>query len=66
LPAAQLGSAMARLEQFQLKSDRKAILKLKKLLAFLVWSTSATTDDALALIFGIRCQLPLQLYYARF
>jgi hypothetical protein len=36
------------LEQFQLESDRKAILKLKKLLALLVWSTSATADDALA------------------
>jgi hypothetical protein len=37
---------VAALEQFQLESDRKAILKLK-LLAFLVWSTSATADDAL-------------------
>jgi hypothetical protein len=37
----------ALLEQFQLERDRKAILKLKKLLAFLVWSTSATVDDAL-------------------
>jgi hypothetical protein len=35
------------LEQFRLKSDRKAILKMKKLLAFLTWSRSATVDDAL-------------------
>jgi hypothetical protein len=35
------------LEQFQIKSDRKAILELTKLLAFLVWSISATADDAL-------------------
>jgi hypothetical protein len=39
--------SMGTLEQSRLKSDRKAILKLKKLLAFSVWSTSATADDAL-------------------
>jgi hypothetical protein len=42
------GNDRAALEQFQLESDRKAILKLKKLLAFLVLSASATADDALA------------------
>ncbi len=37
-----------QLEQLQLKSDRKAILKLKTPLAFSVWRTSAAADDALA------------------
>jgi hypothetical protein len=41
---------VAALEQFQLEWDREAILKLKRLLAFLIWSTSATADDALAAI----------------
>jgi hypothetical protein len=37
---------VAARERLQLESDRKAIVKLKKLLAFLIWSPSAAADDA--------------------
>lgn len=41
---------MRTLKQLQLESDRKSILKLNKPLAFLVWSASAATDDALVML----------------